>query len=187
MHSLVQELGNFGAWEEVLACRLDEVLAGWLSPGDLFEPPPPLPSTRKRAVQAPEAAWGAIKTVMQLMQDPVLREACGKPLPREASAPASSTTTGLPPGHAERATIARRAMDVAGPLARVQPCDGGGVLERGGAARPLAQKNALGCLRILVSRLGEGVWDATVSWYQCCQQTPRKARGLVSSRVAVCG
>ena len=71
MHLVVQELGRFESWEEVLACRLDEVIAGWLcsqgqgGQGGLLSD---LSSTRKRAVQTPDAVWGAMRTVLLLMQ-----------------------------------------------------------------------------------------------------------------------
>ena len=77
MHLVVQELGRFESWEDVLACRLDEVVSGWLCLGGRREGLSEPPSSRKRAVQTPDAVWGAIRTVLLLMQVGAGRGASG--------------------------------------------------------------------------------------------------------------
>ena len=90
MHSVVLELGTFASWEDVEACSLDAVIAGWLGallggtgggssgggrggssgvcPGGTASASGSGRSRRAHAEQPPEAIWAALKTVLQRMR-----------------------------------------------------------------------------------------------------------------------
>ena len=96
MHSVVLELGSFASWEDVEACSLDAVIAGWLgallgdtgggssrggrgglsgvcgggqgNPGGAASAAGSGRPRRAHAEQPPEAIWAALKTVLQRMR-----------------------------------------------------------------------------------------------------------------------
>ncbi len=137
MYAVVTELGRFATWDEVEACDLHLVIAGWIRRAAASSSPL-VGAASAAEPAASEPVWSAFKTVLQLLAAPVVVA-----LSREHPSllPLVLEAAGLslvPPGD----TLRSSALPV--PL----------------LAPPSSVRNALACLRVIATCLGRELWSA---------------------------